>query len=122
MQLKNDHSFSPSQFKAELESRRHPLPNLRGWLFAHVVAYVGRRGRDDQENFQADVPIGEHDLRLDIVVQTLRFAGATIVSQLEDESITHVVVNGKDKGISSAIRNSIKWYVVHIKFPLVFAC
>ncbi|KAI9801549.1 MAG: DNA ligase (ATP) [Sarcosagium campestre] len=90
-------TFDRSSFLARLESRGLTLQGIRGFLFADVVIYVDDPRKEAGEG---------SNLTLDLVLCKVRYAGGR-ASDLGDEQVTHVVVDGDDKTRLRSIRDSI---------------
>jgi DNA ligase 4 len=78
------------QFLNELRDHNHVLSEVKGWLFRGLRIYsdFGIKSNGEKPPFE----IGAQDLRIKLASNLARFAGAELVEDLEDESITHVVI------------------------------
>lgn len=103
----------PDQMKAlslrqdliERDANVDPPP---GWMFQGLTVYFDGLHQDDNNTKEADT---DHlpDYRTKMASTTARFASAKIATKLQDETVTHVVVNA-DSDVK-VIRQALKWYV-----------
>lgn len=95
MQGNFQNEFNATQFEAELEEHGNELGELPGWLFKGLRLYVYR---DSFEKSNSEPSTGQlkfetaASLRIIQACNRARFAGAHIIDQLTDESITHVLI------------------------------
>lgn len=98
--------FSAQTFIEELEEHREKIGDLLGWMFERLVLYVDEyttaESKENSYPSPGEVP-DLSNLRVKQAVNTARFAGAKVVHDIEDETITHVVV-GKDRDRIKALR------------------
>lgn len=76
--------------------------DLPGWLFSGQVLYFAKPVESESEE-EKEVPP-----RLRCASATARFAGATVVDDLEDARVTHVVVDDKSGSNGSSSRTDIQ--------------
>jgi DNA ligase-4 len=92
------------QFLNELRDHNNVLSEVKGWLFRGLRIYLdsGIKSNGEKPPFE----IGVQDLRIKLASNLARFAGAELVEDLEDESITHVVI-GADSPRLGILRKEI---------------
>jgi DNA ligase 4 len=89
------------QFLDELRNHNH---EVKGWLFTGLRIYLDFGIKPNGERSALD--FDEQDLRIKLASNLARFAGAKLVEDLEDESITHVVI-GADSPRLGTVREEI---------------
>jgi DNA ligase-4 len=92
------------QFLDELRDHDHDMSDVKGWLFRGLRIYSDFGIRSNGEKSSLD--FGGQDLRIKLASNLARFAGAEPVEDLEDESITHVVI-GADSPRLGLVRKEI---------------
>jgi DNA ligase 4 len=97
------------QFLDELRDHEHDMSDVKGWLFRGLRIYLDFGIKSNGENSSLD--LDGQNLRLKLASNLAMFAGAEPVEDLEDESITHVVIGANSsrlgtvrKGISTRKR------------------
>ncbi|KAL8768931.1 MAG: hypothetical protein Q9209_004986 [Squamulea sp. 1 TL-2023] len=101
MPAKDEHYSDLDAVRADLEEHAHDLRSLPGWLFKDLFMYFDMDmemlpdGEDTAVSI-ADKSIAIH-LELEQASRIARFAGARVAGNLQENGITHVVVD-KDKG------------------------
>ena len=100
--------FDATRVKAELEAHDHKLGLSIGWMFEGLSLYIDRPQHvpTDLLNGEGPAPTTPLDLRLQMASNAARFASARLADDLEDETITHVVV-GDDRSRVRSIRETI---------------
>lgn len=103
---KFEHRLVARIFRDELEQHGEGLGELPGWMFEQAVLYVdGYPAAESVGNkswVEGDAP-GAEGLRIKQAVNVACFAGAKLVYDVEDETITHIVVSA-DRDRMKALR------------------
>lgn len=94
-------AFNIHHFREQLEEHHHELGELPGWMFEGVLIYADLPEHNKQiEEMMEEILAQDQDgrtvsasLRMRQACNTARFAGASFTEDLEDASITHVLVN-----------------------------
>ena len=103
---KYEHKFSSGKFRRELTEHDHDLGELPGWMFKDVSLYADYQTSNKSNgttNVVDSADLNQSDFRMKQAVNTARFAGAEITTDLANEDITHVLV-GSDKGRMRILR------------------
>ncbi len=82
--------FDADTFLQELCDHDHAMEEMRGWLFKGLVIYLDYGSLPKEKSSPNEM--GRYDLQMELVTNLLRFAGAKIVEELADETITHITV------------------------------
>ena len=105
MPEKFEYNFEAQSFRDELEHHGEGLGDLPGWIFERSVLYVDEYTVEGTKGNlwynEGDIP--DERLRVKQAVDTARFAGAKVVHDVEDETITHIVV-GADRDRVKTLR------------------
>jgi DNA ligase 4 len=78
------------QFLDELRDHDHDMGEIKGWLFRGLRIYLDVENNPNGDN--STLELGAQYLRMKLASNLARFAGAELVEDLEDESITHAVI------------------------------
>lgn len=78
------------QFLDEIRDDDHEISNMKGWLFRSLRIYSDFEIESNGE--KCSLGFDWLDLHTRLASNLARFAGAELVQDLEDESITHVVI------------------------------
>ena len=122
MPEKFEEPFDPNVFRFQLAEDGCDLSDIPGSMFQGFKIYVDKPGtprhldhvkdtsshpdgtpEDDEDPI---LDLSESKLRIKLACNTVRFGGAIIVHDLDDENITHVLV-GEDKARWKEIRKHI---------------
>ncbi len=93
-----------AQFLDELRSHNHDINEVKGWLFRGLRIYSDLGIKSSVEKYSLE--FGKQELRIKLASNLARFAGAELVEDLEDESITHIVI-GADSPRLRTVRKEI---------------
>ncbi|KAI9795755.1 MAG: DNA ligase (ATP) [Piccolia ochrophora] len=110
MPSKFPHPFSALQFKAELDAHDHSLADLRGSMFANTVIYFDHVEPTQRNGSEPSSPTADPSTLPHISLsRTIRFAGGTVVSDMRDQQITHVVVilDGSERARTRQVREAL---------------
>jgi DNA ligase 4 len=91
MGILSEDGFDVPQFLEDLHNHDHDMSEVRGWLFRGVRAFVD--SSHDWPEEKASSHMSASDLRMRLASNLIRFAGGKVVADLEDEGVTHVVVD-----------------------------
>ncbi|KAI9816809.1 MAG: DNA ligase (ATP) [Pycnora praestabilis] len=109
MPSKYDHCFDALKFKQELQKHGEDLGDFFTSMFSGLLIYLDKatlaqRNELGEEGSQSTrVP----DLKLNLAVNTVRFAGGKLSNDLSNESITHIVI-GDDTSRVKSIRKTLQ--------------
>ena len=113
MPNKFEHVFSLGKFRKQLTEHDHDLGELPGWMFENVLLYADSQSFNDSDGATHVVEpndLKEFDFRMKHAVNTARFAGAAIKTDVANEDITHMLV-GSDKIRVKNLREKISKHV-----------
>lgn len=120
---KFDHPIDVAELRLQLREHNIGLGEPCGWLFAHTVIYIDNRGLAHKDGTQNEPVRGGTDssrIRLHQLTNVLKFGGAQLSDNLNDESITHVIItmadDERDRDMTSMVRSQLKWYVPPLSF------
>jgi DNA ligase-4 len=82
---------SADEFVEQLREHGHNLREVKGWLGKGLRIYFDSEGKANGGN--SSLELTEKGLRMKFASNMARFAGAEVVEDLADESITHVVID-----------------------------
>ena len=93
MDAKSEFPFNAHQFRKELADHGCELGDARGWLFEGLrICFDGLKDLHVDGKVDSDLS----GLRLRMALNTARFGSARIAHSLDDEDITHIVVDLKN--------------------------
>lgn len=90
----------------ELRDHGHGMKEVKGWLFKGLRIHLNFESKLNTD--QALLKMGGQDLRMRLASNLVRFTGGDIVEDLEDESITHVVIDTGSQSLSIVRENISK--------------
>lgn len=96
----HEHEFNAAEFKKELEEHGHLLGDLPGWMFEGFFIYADKvsealsNGAETNSVPGQDPAFSISPLRLSLALNTARFANGELTEDMDNEEITHVLVNG----------------------------
>ena len=108
-----EQSDSAHDMKNELRLHARELEHLSGWMFEGCVIYVdiGEKSRSNKITKQIHQNMVEMpSLNIREAYNTVRFAGASLADDIDDQNITHVVV-GQDRSQVKSLRERLSRYV-----------
>jgi DNA ligase 4 len=93
-----------AQFLDQLSDHDHKITEVKGWLFRGLRTYLDYGIKSNGE--KSFLELGGQSLRIKLAGNLVKFAGAEIVDDLEDESITHIVISADNPRLG-AVRKQV---------------
>lgn len=92
-------TFNARQLRTELEQHGQKLDNVPGWMFEDLVLFADTSHAEENGQDVEKHAITASRLRVLQACNTARFAGARVTDQIDDELITHVVVEDQSNRV-----------------------
>jgi len=99
-----DKTFDASKLLTQFHDHGVDFGDYPGWMFRRSVIYF------DKPTNEPEGP--SSNLDVDLLIQTVEFAGGRIVDDVEDREVTHIVV-GEDRSRLKELRGIISRFVSH---------
>ena len=109
MPNKSEPKSTTMNFRSELQEHEHDLGQLPGWMFEGLLLLVVRPDHAEFYNQSSPAISKALELRINRACIIARFAGADLTVDLNDEDITHVVV--EENTNTRAVRRKISRYI-----------
>lgn len=106
---KSEYPINAQQLRRQLDDQDHSIGETPGcWMFEKTLMYPDFQSHKDlTRGLHSSERERKYGLRMQQALNTARFAGAHVTNDLEDLSVTHVLVDNDDHERTKILRRAV---------------